>query len=322
MKKFKTKIFFWASDTSFFSGEGILANQFLKQLKKKYIVKQLNGLSFKKKTLFHKYIEPFYGIAKLWIKFLQGNRVSYINYLPMWNSLIYLILPPNTILGPITGGSINNKLSISFNSIIRSYIFPFLYLLTELIILFRFQKILFSTNLLEDKVFKIILKRSLFNYVYTLFNFNKITNKKKQIIVYYKKHYTKSYKILKNSLFLKFLHNNNFKVIVIGDYYHNKYFTNKGFVTRKKVNLLLKQSLFSIGTTENYYSIFSIDSINNQTKIIYENINKNKLQIFKQMFVSISDLKNKTQIKKKDFINDYKKVKKLKSKFNIFFQNL
>ena len=29
----------------------------------------------------------------------------YLNYLPLWNFLIFILLPPKTLLGPITGGS-------------------------------------------------------------------------------------------------------------------------------------------------------------------------------------------------------------------------
>ena len=33
----------------------------------------------------------------------------YINFLPLWNFLIFALVPPGTILGPITGSKIYNK---------------------------------------------------------------------------------------------------------------------------------------------------------------------------------------------------------------------
>ena len=47
-----------------------------------------------------------------WKQCLKGNKTCYVNYLPMWNFLVFLILPPSTLLGPITGGAHNVTNSI------------------------------------------------------------------------------------------------------------------------------------------------------------------------------------------------------------------
>ena len=36
------------------------------------------------------------------VLFLRGFRTVYINYLPLWNTPIFLFCPPKTIFGPIT----------------------------------------------------------------------------------------------------------------------------------------------------------------------------------------------------------------------------
>ena len=83
----------------------------------------------------------------------------------MWNFIIFLILPPKTILGPITGGSRKNK-DLFFNNFIRSFFFPLFYYLTNLIFLIRYEKLVFSKNLLNKK-----LKRSFFNVYLILYIF-------------------------------------------------------------------------------------------------------------------------------------------------------
>ena len=41
------------------------------------------------------------------LRFISKNKeICYINYLPLWNFLIFILLPPKTILGPVTGGKI------------------------------------------------------------------------------------------------------------------------------------------------------------------------------------------------------------------------
>ena len=57
------------------------------------------------------------------------------------------LLPPKTIIGPITGGSFFSKNS---NFLIRKYFFPVFYKISELIILFRYKQPIFSTELLKN----------------------------------------------------------------------------------------------------------------------------------------------------------------------------
>jgi hypothetical protein len=147
-------IYFWACDICKSSGEGILARSFIKKLKiynKNYkIINICKKSKFQKKNLeqncsnfFHKYIFPLYGIYVLWKYHLNGKITCYINYLPLWNILIFLLLPQKTILGPITGSYPLKKWSIKLN---------FIYKISSVILKIKYNKLLFSTNFFAKEV--------------------------------------------------------------------------------------------------------------------------------------------------------------------------
>ena len=57
-------------------------------------------------------LSAYWGIILIWKYHLLKNKVSYINYLPIWNFFLFLLLPKKTILGPITGT--NSKKNILY----------------------------------------------------------------------------------------------------------------------------------------------------------------------------------------------------------------
>ena len=70
------KIYFWACDFSKNSGEGILANLFVKKYSENekntsFVNINTNSKDKKKKfdTTYNKYIFPFLGVINLWVKF-------------------------------------------------------------------------------------------------------------------------------------------------------------------------------------------------------------------------------------------------------------
>ena len=160
------KIFVWACDLEKFRGEGVLAWSFISELvkyKKKnkfFEIESFKKLYFFKKNKFIKkkniitpklnfylkYILPFYGVLRCWYKYLQGYKVCYVNYLPLWNFLIFLLLPPKTTYGPITGGYYFDKKK-NLTNYIRKFIFPLLFYLSQKVIK-RQRTLLFSTDLL------------------------------------------------------------------------------------------------------------------------------------------------------------------------------
>ena len=128
----KQKIFFWAADFNTNSGEGRLGRLFIKDFRGK-IKNKIIMISRPKIYFFnHKYILPFIGILYCWVYFFRCKKVIYLNYLPYWNFLIFLLLPPKTIIGPITGGALFNKRSKDYY--IRKFIFPSLYFVSNLIL--------------------------------------------------------------------------------------------------------------------------------------------------------------------------------------------
>ena len=98
----KNKLFVWTCDFSENSGEGKLARLFIKKLNNNNEYKIIFN---QKKILHNKYTSTINGIFYCWAKYLKNEKVCYLNYLPLWNILLFIFLPPKTLLGPITGGA-------------------------------------------------------------------------------------------------------------------------------------------------------------------------------------------------------------------------
>ena len=169
----------WASDYAENSGEGNLARLFTKYLikRKNYKIKinKMNNIKY------NKYLSPFIGISYCWKYYFVNKKVAYINYLPLWNFFIFMFLPPKTILGPITGGakySSRHKL----NFLIRKYLFTLFYKISECFLLLRSSEIIFSTDLLKEKLSKKLKQKSKFNFL--IKNMRILKLKKKVLTLY------------------------------------------------------------------------------------------------------------------------------------------
>ena len=168
-------LYCWTCDNSENTGEGNLANLFLK---KKAIIYKVYIFNVKKifteynfffNILNYKYISPIIGVGFCWYFFLKKKKIAFINYIPLWNFLLFIFLPPKTIFGPITGGS-NFKEDKNF---IRRYIFPHLYKISEFFLNIRVQKIYFSTDLLKPFLNKSTTQtRIIDSNLYYKLNFN------------------------------------------------------------------------------------------------------------------------------------------------------
>ena len=179
MNSNKNKIFYWANSELNNDGEGILANNFLFFLKvnfKNSSLISINKIKLKnKQSIFAKYILPFYGVILLWGHYLKKEKISYINYLPAWNFLLVLLLPPTTIIGPVTG-SVNRK---NWNPILKFFSFIGIKFL-----LLKYKKIIFSHDFFKDFIPRDKIKNCFFNFL--LFNFKKkIGKKKKNMILFF-----------------------------------------------------------------------------------------------------------------------------------------
>ena len=296
----KKKNYIWVSDYSNTTGEGNLAHLFIKiKLKKDFecvICKFKSKNKFYKIIFGYKYFLPLLGILNCWKYYLKGETVSYINYLPLWNVLIFLFLPPKTILGPITGGSYFKK-DFNLNYIIRNFIFPIFYKISNLIIYTRNFENIFATNLLKVYLSKNSIKKSSFNFVLNGLKKHIPINKKKNIdfVIYFRNH--KNKKNLYPINFIKKLINYDLKISVIGDKLKIRGINNLGYLSKNKLNKILAKSKFSICSGENLYSLFTIDCINNNVKVI-SNIKPNtNNKHFDKSIIYVKSFKNLNESK-------------------------
>ncbi len=331
-------LYAWACDFSKSRGEGLLARKFINDCTiQKYKKIYINGKEYsklKKKNIIFKtnflrnYFYPFWGLLNIWLSHLSKKKTIYLNYLPLWNFLLFLFLPKETILGPITGGA-NYSKSKSFQYYVRKYLFPILYEISLKIIQKKFNQVIFSTDLLKPYIKK--ENNFIFNYclnIYDKKNLNK--NKKYDLIFYYRLNKNKNNLLQKN--LIKKLIINNYKVIIIGD---NPYLKNSSYIgdlEREKALNYISQSKFAINNTENVHSLFCLDSLSCGTRVIHfgqknsQEMYFNRGSIFqkktndvKKQFIFLRNLLNnessaKIKVNKEYFLN--------KKKINKHFKNL
>jgi len=276
--------FCWACDISKNSGEGNLANLFIKKnLGENYTIYTPDKFNLKrnifKNIINYKYISPLIGIFFCWFFFIKKKKIVYINYLPLWNFLIFALLPPKTLLGPITGGAYFSKNQY----FIRKFLFPILYKISEFFLTIRETQLNFSTELLKGYLFNSTIKKSNFNYVFKYYS--KKIYKKKDIdfLIYYRKHKNKEalfpFALIRNLIQL------NFRIHIVGDYFKNAYVKNHGHLNNKRINDLLSKTFFSLISNENLYTMFTIECLNNNVKIVASLSHKHKIKYFKKQFI-------------------------------------
>lgn len=268
-----SKYICWCCEYDKDSGEGQLARIYLNYIKKK----DVKIISPKIKFYLSEYLYQLFGILVLWYYYLRGNKVIYLNYLPLWNSLIFLFSPPNTIFGPITGSIQINKIQ-NLNSFIRAKIMPFFYKFSLFILDFRLKKIIFATNILNKFINKEIKKKSIINFIPN--NYKIKVNRKKftkifDIIVYYRNHNNKfighHIKFIKEQIKLKK------KIIIIGDKINIKGSDHLGRLEKKELMKIIKKSKFCLSGDDNLLSLFNLECLRSGVKIIYNH--KLKFQI-------------------------------------------
>jgi hypothetical protein len=276
--KKKHFIYYWASDLRANTGEGVLANYFLSDIRKYYensILININKNNNNYHTFFNKYFLNFFGAIKLWNYYFLKKKIIYINYLPIWNFLIFLILPPKTILGPITGSLLYNKLSLS-DTLLRGVFLNIFKNISLFLIFLRQKKILFSTELLKYGIQRERLKRCYFNYALKTFPgfFLKKNKKNIDFLIYHRIHKNKNNTMLE--YFIKNTLNKNYKIVVVGDPINSKNVHNTGYINREKLKKLLANTKYTFGSTENLYTLFLLDAISNNVFIFYDK----RLRIF------------------------------------------
>lgn len=307
----KHKIFYWASDISKNNGEGILAENFLILLKKNnpnFRLIKIKKISLNPNSFVDKYILPFYGIFKIWIYHLQNQKTCYINYLPLWNFLIFLLLPKKTLLGAITGTIIKRKFGLILN---------FFNKLSIKIISIKFDKILLSTNFFKKEFKK---KRVFDNFLLYNFKYQKESKTKKfDFIIYYRKHNIKGNNFLLE--IVKFLIK-NYKIAVIGEkLLDHKNIKNFGYLPRNLAKKIISQSKYGIASAENLYSFFAQDCLSSKLIIFYNKVFKKYCYHFQKQLVPIdfSKVKKSEKIILFNLKKNKFKINNLNFDFKIYF---
>ena len=333
----KKNIFAWACDFSSFRGEGILARNFAKDLSN---IKKVNifvktpdntylvssgvikkNKKYEKKIINFNLIENYYwpiiGILYLLIKYFKSKKILYLNFMPLWNFLLFYFLPPKTLIGPITGFLPKKKIE-NFSGLIRIILVPFFYRLSMLIIFIRFKILLFSTDLLKN----LFLQKDHFklNFNYLLFSSLKkkrkiVKNKKIDLLIYNRNYSVKEHFKLNN--LIKYLLKKGYKVSCVGDRIVNiKGLKNYGIVSREKVKKLLKITNLIISSPENPYSLFTIDAINMGTKVLFDKKYKKKL-----LFLNYNS-NNYINLDNQNFHNIEKIIKNKSDRINLNYRML
>ncbi len=273
------------------TGEGRLGRLYIKHHSRKLNINPKRITISKNKFWNHKYISPFYGIFCAWVYFFKKKEFIYLNYLPYWNFLIFLLLPPKCKIGPITGGARFSIMSEDYYT--RKFIFPILYFLSGLILKLRFEKLVFSTDLLKKNLNNTVNKKSKFNFIFNEIKINKkinYKNKKIFFLFYFRKHKNKKYYFLKE--FLKKLISRKLPIVIIGDKLNLKGLKNCGYISHKKVANLLSKTKYSSVSNENIFSFFTIDCINNNVKLLIDKKSYRLVKNHKKYFISYDFKKN------------------------------
>jgi hypothetical protein len=307
--------FAWTSDFKENTGEGRLARLFLKDFSKQNFTKVITfsqGLKYLISDNKIKIIEVnnvfinfkkfsfLIGILYSWIYFFKRSPFIYVNYLPLWNFLIYIFLSPCTKIGPITGSKIFND-----NQKFRKYFFPFFYTLSLRIIELRFKKVVFATDNLKKFVKKNYRKNCYFNFCLKyLENLKYLYSNKKSIdfIIYNKIHKNKFNTFIKKVLF--FLMLKRYNIHCFGDKIDVPGVINHGYLSNKEATNLIVKSKYMINSGENFYTFFLMECIKYRVNIIY-NISTypyEKLKLKNILGINYNNL-HLSRIKIIDFVN-------------------
>lgn len=295
-------IYGWANDLREVSGEGLLGLTFMKEIsliyKDIFLIKTNQNIFyfkegkkikeikseeiFKYGSFFEKYLSNLIGIFYLLRRNKDKEKIIYVNYLPLWNWLIFLLLPKQTILGPITGGSLIQELS-SFKVVIRKIIFPIFFKISSNIIKKKFQNIIFSTSLLK-KYFN--SKNNYFDFVIFYLKYIELKRVKKDIdLIYYNRDHPNKNNYNIKKLVVELARKK--KVHIFGNNLDSKNIVNHGYISKNKKSLLLSRSKYAIISSENFLSLFTLECFKNNIKII-SNVQKPKVFYNNRNFIKIN----------------------------------
>ena len=112
------------------------------------------------------------------------------------------------------------------------------------------------------------------------------TKKSIDFLIYYRVHENKT--SLFPFYFINDLINSGFKINIIGDKIKNKKIVNHGFINHSKLSRLQAKTKYTISSSENLYSFFTLECIQNNVKIIVDKKHKYKVKDFKNKFLLLN----------------------------------
>ena len=278
----------WCNDYNKNTGEGKLARKFIKKFGKNKVKIITPNFSF----FLSNYVFQVIGVFVLWYNFFKRQKLIYLNYTPLWNTLIFLLSPPGTIFGPITGSIQINKIQ-NIKSFLRFYIFPFLYIFNLKILLLRSEKIIFATNILDKFIHKNQKKKIITNFILEDLNFTKknSTHRKYDLIIYYRRHENKFFDHHLN--FIKKELKKGKKIVTVGEKTNIKGIKEFGRVGFNRLLNLIKSSKFALSGDDNVLSLFNIECLQHGVKIIFNHNLRFQIKKMRKNFFKPYDYKNK-----------------------------
>ena len=315
-----------ACDFRNYGGEGVLAREFLKKISyqnkqttyqvispsiKSYLQagKFVNEIEFNNKvnyeSLFHKYILPIIYISKATF-ILRKHKVLYLNYIPLWNFLIFLIKGRNVDLGQIVSSENDIRFKLSFNNIVRNFFFPLFEKLTFFIIKKKKIKNLVCATPITFEKFKKYEANAIDGLFLPKLNksLNLINEKLYDFCIYYRDHPTR-YPL--HTLGLINYLSKKHKIAVIGNLKYktkNKNIVLKSNLSREEALKVLKHSNTFINVGDNGYSLMSREAIILGVELILYSPSKNL-----DNHINYLKKKYKVKIKKITEILDLTKIK-------------
>jgi len=278
----------WCNDYNKNTGEGKLARKFIRKFGKNKVKVITPRLNF----FLSNYIFQTTGIFVLWYYYFRLKKLIYLNYTPLWNSLIFLFSPPGTIFGPITGSIQINKIR-NIKSFLRFYIFPILYIFNLKILLLRSKKIIFATNILDKFINKNPEKKIITNFILQDLKFSKknLGRRKYDLIIYYRNHENKFFDHHLN--FIKKELKKGKKIVTVGEKTNIKGIKEFGKIGSNRLLNLIRSSKFSLSGDDNLFSLFNLECMQHGVKIIFNHNLKFQIKKMRKNFFKAYDYKNK-----------------------------
>ena len=166
--------------------------------------------------------------------------------------------------------------------------FPSFYKISEFFLLLRSAEINFSTNLLKNNLSNKLRQKSKFDFLIKNISVKKFNNKQKKIdfLLYYRKH--KNKKSLFPNEFIRKVATSGLKICVIGDKLNIKNIRNYGYLKNNDVQKLQSRSKFTVVSGENIYSIFTVECLLNDVKVLIDKKYYKQTSFLKEKFVIVN----------------------------------